>query len=810
MATTYMLLKADPYNEGKNLITAEKFYDGKDAVYLIPNQSLSEALEKIAGQEGFPAGILRINGYAGCGKTLFAHYLIRRYAVKELFSYQFERGEGEDYSIDFIKSKILRKLSREIATLIEQNSTILSTFQQLGKLFDGNEKIYSCIRFCFSNENDKRRITFENTKKQYEEITDSVEKWIMSAYENETNLTVSDIVSFLLVLDYLLRIALSKNTAPNNERRNIFCLLDNIDNLNRDAVSELYRAVVNVVNMIRYQQLANEDFFGTKGCYPLIYLFPTREVTERKLLAGLQKKMPSETLDSPGILDYCRLSLDNKEHGKIVQKRIDYWSKNTGDLQLEAGQLSQLRQAKVLIRTNFAQGSFSSLYNNNYSRCINRILEFYNKYPALAKECANPPIPRGSTTPKHIKSAIAFAQRGIFLRGLLEMLKAMDAYVSPTDFHKKYHFQSSSKLGLATLTPYYETHALQVSLSRLVLTYLKSKEGNTAYLSELLDCFSDYEAQEVCRCVYALGENLRNQWRRLVMFNSSIPTEVQDLYEQAKILKKDHVEDTEIQLCVAGREYLNVVVPSFEFFLSRLDRSCNIVKYPPLFSVESMKSGKWRQSIDTVLRSVEQCAEHLYHYDIAMIDTLLERGEEATIANLFFSANVNLDGKRTQDIEQKQSHLSRLVFSHVSYIEAFRRYYLWYWSYVVTDNKKKPMELVDDNKRIISYMIRYLTLFSREWINANSKYAPLLTNPNLTLDYVATAYYLYDCRSVNAHLPKKGKSQLIDGLHDGFRRQEKAQNGLFDIILAIHLKKYSEETFFTAIEINNDEKGGHI
>ena len=83
----------------------------------------------------------------------------------------------------------------------------------------------------------------------------------------------------------------------------------------------------------------------------------------------------------------------------------------------------------------------------------------------------------------------------------------------------------------------------------------------------------------------------------------------------------------------------------------------------------------------------------------------------------------------------------------------------------------------------------------------------LLENPYLTYDYVATAYYLHDCKSVNVLLPEKRKSYLIDGLHEGFRRQESAQSGLLDIILEIHQKGYAKETLFTPIEINNHAKG---
>ena len=74
-----------------------------------------------------------------------------------------------------------------------------------------------------------------------------------------------------------------------------------------------------------------------------------------------------------------------------------------------------------------------------------------------------------------------------------------------------------------------------------------------------------------------------------------------------------------------------------------------------------------------------------------------------------------VSSKDLSDRNVKQSHLSRIVFSHVSYVEAFRRYYLWYWSTIVPVERQKPLtDLINDNKRIIAYLIRYLTPFSRE------------------------------------------------------------------------------------------------
>lgn len=805
MATTFMLLKADPYNTKQSAeayITEDRFYDGKNAVYLVPEQSLAEAQNKIARQEGFPAGILRINGYAGCGKTLFAHYLIRSYGVKEHFCYEFDQGEGENYQIRTVKDRLVDKFSHELSSLIVKQSPVIQTFQFISNKLNCERQVKDCVNRLFSEKNKKFHIAMNNSGKVPEDIEKLVKDGIIFAY-GAAGVTESDSLVFLLILDYLLRVALSQEEVQVGGKKIVFCLLDNIDNLHREAVVELYCALVGVVKTIRQRNNALEDLLGVAGPCQFIYLFPTREVTKRKLKDGLLKRVNSETLDSPGIMDWCKLALNSDAHGMIVQKRIGYWKTQMNVVSITAAQQKEMSQAKALICTKFAQGSFSSLYNNNYSRCVNRILDFYTLYPTLAKECAHYLFPRSrATLPPEVKSAAAFAQRGTFLRALLEILKSEAAYASPTDLHSQNHFRNSSKLGLVALDPYDVEHGYRVSLSRLVLTYLESKEDKVAYLSELLDFFSSYEPEEVCRCVYALSENIRDKWRRLVMFNSNIPIEIEDLYVQSRQRDIPQMKDTEIQICVAGEEYLNVIVPSFEFFLSRLDRNDNLKRNPPLFSEDSMKHGKWRQSISDVLRAVENCAEHLYYYDISMIDKFLKRGKLDAIACMFVSS------KDLSDRNVKQSHLSRIVFSHVSYVEAFRRYYLWYWSTIVPVERQKPLtDLINDNKRIIAYLIRYLTLFSREWIDNRSKYVRLLENPYLTYDYVATAYYLHDCKSVNVLLPEKRKSYLIDGLHEGFRRQESAQSGLLDIILEIHQKGYAKETFFTPIEINNHAKG---
>lgn len=820
MPTLDALLTADPYRTLENsqtYIPPKDFYNDADGVYVVANDC--SKIEEILKENDQMALIFRLNGYAGCGKTMFAHFVIWKYGRDDDFYYEFDENEGGDYSLDYVITRITRRLSSKLSLLIKNDYRVIKKFDILGKQFDCTEPINYGLQDFFLPGNAGYK-AWENAKHLFSEerprIANQIRQAILksinqvkqnakppqgSRIDNESYELISAL-SFLLILDFLLRHALT--LSDKEAQTPSFCLLDNLDNLKRDVIAELYFSILDVIEKIQnfYRNNSKEESSFTNN-FRIIYIVSTRAVTYMKLRDEVLSKWHIAIWEKIDRAFYTNLSLNSELHGKIIEKRRKYWEKNG---KFHDIQKKQFEEIEDLIKTQFSSGSFSALFNDNYFYCVKLILEFYKKcnnwgniskdfLSKLRNECFEYSISESIPESKnYLKTSVGDAKKGIFLRIMLEILKENGAYASPYDQNRKDYFRTISKLGLAPLDSISRNQPFGVSLSRLILTFLRSKESHPTSLKELFDCFSAYDPEDICRSVYALSENIRDVWRRLIMFNRTIPIEIEDLYKQARAYKqKTKIESgekgidyTEIELCQAGEEYLTVVVPSFEFFLSRLDQQRNnLENYPPLFLSTSIRNDKWNSSIKAVLEAVEKCARLLEDYDKNMITTLINNEKEDFIQHLFVASR--------KDKSIKQTHLSRIVFSHITYLDHFRVYYLWYWRKNDPNEKIKSQEqLKKDNERIVSYIIRYLTIFDKSWMQ-NEKYTALLNNRFLGDMYELTRNYS-DCLSINVFLEDKKFSSLA-GIKMGFENQKKAQQMLLDQILIIHRNSYAQDTF---------------
>ena len=820
MPTLNALLTANPYQTSgisRTYISPEDFYNETDGVYVVAKDCSN--IEEILRENDQHALIFRLNGYAGCGKTMFAHFLIRKYGHDGNFYYEFDENEGGDYSLDFVITRITRRLSSELALLIKKDYQVVKKFDRLGKQFDCTEPInYGLEEFFLTGH--KGNKAWETAKRMYSHerpsITEQIQHAILKSIEQVKEKAVPpngsridseafklmSAISFLLIVDFLLRHALALQ--HNEGQMTAFCLLDNLDNLKRDVIAELYFTILDVIERIRrFYHNNHEGESNFSHFFRLIYIVSTRAVTYRKLRDEVLSKWHIAIWEQIDRTFYTELSLNSELHGQIIEKRKKFWEKSG---KFSGDQKKQFEKIADLIQTQFSSGSFSALFNDNYFYCIKLILDFYKKCNGwgnlsedflsnLREECFESSvyefIPDSNN---YLKTSAGDAQKGILLRIVLEILKENGAYASPYDPNRRDHFSSISKLGIVPLDSISRNQPYGVSLSRIILTYLCSKENHIASLRELFDCFSAYDPEDICRCVYALSENIRDVWRRLIMFNRTIPLEIDDLYKQARAYKQTTkivpgdrgIDYTEIELCRAGEEYLKVVVPSFEFFLSRLDQQRNnLENYPPLFLSTSIRRDKWKSSIKAVLEAVENCAKQLEDYDKNMITTLLGSGKEEFAQHLFVASR--------RDASVKQTHLSRIVFSHISYLDHFRVYYLWYWKKNDPEGKFKSLEqLKGDNEHIVSYIIRYLTLFDKSWTQ-NTEYALLLENRYLG-ERKKTPENYSDSLSINTFLEDKSFPSLR-GIKKGFENQKKAQEMLLDQILLIHKKNYDQDTF---------------
>lgn len=800
MITVRDVLKIDPYREIKGVpiyIDKKDFYAGKEGVYVPPSKDICDRCDRSIKEGNSRIKLFHINGYAGCGKTLFAHYLMQQYSYDDDYYYEFDHGEGKEYSLDYIREMIIEQLSKRMALIVNKNSRIMNEFYETGRNIYGESNDYKMLHELFYGDSwltqtiDERLTSLPLT--QYS-ITI---KESMASIADKKKYDINSIIKFLLFCDYLWRCSEVTQGMYGKDEKYVFCLLDNLDNLSRNAVVDLYVDLYDVISKLKEQRTlfrySENNKFSHIKC---IVLFPTREVTQRRLLEGLRKRQKEYLLEDNSTIFSFDLEGKCASLDEIIASRKKYCSQK----QLNVDIINKVDMIESLMKIPYVNKQFSELLNGNYSYCVDRILDLCTLMPEWVKECRKMQKNKGMGN-EYAKCSYE-GTRGILLRMLLELFKDRNVYDSVTDEDDILHFNVNGKLGLSELNCEKDSGEYNVSISRLLLTFIKGSNNHKVRINHIFKCFSHLDGYEICRYLYALSENIRDTWRRLIVFSSIIPTSVEDLYKQYDMFVSNNdtpsIDFSEVELCLSGKTYIHTVVPNFEFFLSRINKDCGIDINPPLFSQKSLHSGGenvWEKSIDTVLSSIEKCANEIYCYDADMIDRCVKNNCVGNIDKLFVVS------KTKHGVITKQSHLSRIIFSHISYIERFRRYLLY--NICQGEEQKLTEEAIRINRKIISYILRYLMLFDSTPFE--SECAELLENEFISKKYLDDYKNNKTCMDIFrlTEIPQlKRHITIKEEISNGYKNQKLAQNKLLEEIRKIHNSSYS---IVSKIEIDKEK-----
>lgn len=793
MLATYDMLKTDPFRSLKGdkfYIKKDDFYDDKNGVYVKPSASLLSKVEEANEEGNNKYRLFRINGYAGCGKTLFAHYIMYKYGYDNCFYYEFDQGEGNDYSLSYVLQRMISQFANHIVNTLKDNFSVLTFFKEYGVEIFGDDTLHRMISNLFFDS----KWLFENEKFFTEEKRATVLATIVTSLrENSVSSKndVNDSIKFLLICDYLWRRAEFTAGLYGSDKKTIFCLLDNIDNLQRDAVVDLYINIYDVISKLKDLRIANKNSEDSAFDYiNYIYIFPTREVTTQLLLDGLRRKRKEDLFSQLNTIFPFIMEKSVTLTSRIIRKRKEYWS-NHSDLE---DAIKEIDYIEKIMDIPFVQGQFSSLLNGNYTHCIDRILDLYKEMPDLLEECYS--LQYNECSDEDYLGCSKTGASGTLLRLILELFKERNVFNSVTDPNAENEFNVNGKLALGELNLELTKNIYNISLSRLILTFIYETPNKRVRINQLFRCFEHEDGREICRIIYALSENLRDIWRRLIVFSSNIPNSLEDIYKQYEKYSQNPLlnssEFTEVELCLSGSTYIRMVIPNFEFYLMRINKNKNVNQYPPLFtkmSISTYTNNKLKclNSIDKVLSSVEKCANEIYKFDCYIIKKCIEDKNTEYILRFFTSS---------KEHGSKQSYLSRIIFSHISYVEKFRRYILH--KLLIDENNVFTKQIININKQIISYIIRYLALFNNEPLK--NEYQILLNNEFLPEGYkdsiINTKTHndkktCNDIVKVSKKLLNNEKNKNIHNvIETGYMEQEKALINLFSMIQNIHNSKY--------------------
>ena len=693
------LLQATPFNKNSKInfskhLKPEEFFN-----YLFVERKQSqEDIESVRANNHFDEEInkaikytkniyskvdlIHISGYAGCGKTTFIHSLLwKKYNQDTINNYIID-FEGEKKIVD----AYIEVLADKISNYLNNRIINMASFNDIDNFNLNRFKDYLQLFHSLINELDKDY--------QYQSvITNKSVKSILMKQINYCFDSNTNNIYYLVFLDFIIELVLR---VQNHILDPLLIVYDNLDSI--DDISEenkfvsVLKTFINDCNFFFGNNLSNELEFCQRKIssiineVKLICFLTTRIVTGRKIIE----------LEPDLEMVYGWVSLKMPEnyynHNDILCQRINYYKSLETETNSHA--ISYLCEIETFSKSIYKNRIFKRMFNGNYRYCVYSICRIIDEFKStgLISECNRLYNEGESLDEAQVGST------GIITSVLLNYLKSNDV------FEKKLLLSECERDN-------------QISLSRIILTIIREKEGNCSFLDLLRLLTPFFTCDQICTVVYALSESKRDIWRRLVIFGEKYPNSVDDLKLQSKVFSSKNTDEREyslISLCTSGYEYLEFIVPHFEFMLSRhkFSKSFNSNRdCQPLFSMHSLdkinisteQTYRFERKIDWVYQDVLDCCYNSMAFNNSAMEHFNLTKYEYLNNSYFNYRTINRDGSSGY----RQSYESRLIFSHIGYVERYRRYLIWKFKRIMDIT-----QLQDINKRLVIRIKRYIRLYT--------------------------------------------------------------------------------------------------
>lgn len=621
--------------------------------------------------------LIHICGYAGCGKTTFLRHLLWE-----------KYPEYQQYVIDFegertVCEAYIRTVAQKIAETLPKRTERLERAEQLKQL--------DLLRFGNAATN---VMAFVDELTSYEDISQEQAASLLRKTFCCCRTPESESLQSLLLLDFVLAIF---DNARMRLSMPLFVVFDNVDSL--DDLSQEHMLVTalkkftNECNFFFADNLPNcREVLGQKIKDVLeqtkFVCFLTTRVATFKQYLTLEP-------DLEGVYGWVSLTMPEKYycHSEIIRKRIGFYES------MEAGHKSAMIDKLKAIRkfSDYAYRSnvFMKLFNGNIRYCMKTICEMRDKYESTGLITEGRLLTlRRDSIPEAVDGS-----NGIIISMVLHHFKENGIYID------KLHLSECQRDD-------------SISLSRIILTILREKNGTCSMLDIYLLLAPFFNADTINECVFDLSETCRDNWRRLLVFSEIIPHASGDLRSQYEAFRdKEYTisKYSTIHICTAGVAYIENIVPHFEFMLSRHKSTyayASNKNYHPLFAESSedllpqreqteLCKYRFERKIDWVYSDVYDCCCNSNAFAKQIMDYYKISASEY-INSSYYNYRSATHGYR-------QSYGARLIFSHVGYVERYRRFILSKVGTTLETNIKS-----DINQRLVSRIKRYLQLYLNE------------------------------------------------------------------------------------------------
>lgn len=697
-----ILLEATPFstfpekNFSKHLTEStffQKLYvnsnsDEHDTEIKTFNNAISNCIMEF-GNEHARVSMIHIKGYGGCGKTTFAHYLMRRIQNQNKVKIECIDYERADNAESRVLDWIVDYLRRRASGFSRINEYLYSVSRR---------EVYKLSRF------DKVSDTLLNLSNSFRDMflgsnglwqSKISEDILRSCFEKNKKETYSNADAYLYFLYFLMLLLMiyDRFQGKRISSKPVVMLIDNVDSMEpieeemrllpklRDFVDHSATFVSsNLDNEKSYNELPISRVFDKTK---FVFILTTRVITAQRYADQLARRGNEDSLQTVALT----LPSEYYDNNEIIQRKIAYYRGLEEDL--NQPKMKSLETIGHFASLFYNDSVFKRLFNGNIRRCESLLChlegdeEAKEVFTVIENKIVNIHHGDASGISRH-------AIRGMLLNIILKYFKEVDI------FQKKLHLSECCKDG-------------GVSCSRLALTILREKNG-TASMMELFERLTPmFSANDVSTCITDMSEEGRNVWRRLVVFNKIFKDSEDDLALQAEVYlngERNESKFSKVSLCDAGRTYIEYVVPHFEFMFSRHDNSTEFnLKNRPLFADYSIRKKfehyYFENTIEAVYKNVEDCCYNCHQFALSV-----KREKGITLeeyANSVYNyRSVGRDGV----LKEKQSYESRMIFNHIRYIEEFRAYLLD----IYKDEKDHVKQ--DISEQLIKWIKKYLELYT--------------------------------------------------------------------------------------------------
>ena len=662
-------LRATPFSVAERLelkwkVSEKFFFDEFYAESERAKRARTELLERLRIH---PETAVILRGYSGCGKTTFLRHMVHMMPDAGTTIIDFESGWDPGYTDTircFVQCEVTAKMADD---LIYHGGSTLSFFQ---KHFFTHYENYSAI----TRHLDKRSILRETMKsiqnlwEDYSEegsVADEIKANLKdSVNANLDRLTPAQILEVCVLWDIAAKLSAGQRVG------NIF-FFDNLDNVIVDELGEFIEYFTSCwMNLRRvFRELDLPRVQKDELCQAYSFILAVRETTYARL---------SEHLRGRDIFFEKELSGVYSQK-KIVARRTVFLQKNESSLTNCEKLCQDVYAVNGLMSDSYIERHISPLFNGSYGKTIDTICtvctgnqEYIQEYSTL--------IQRQSRQWRRGAHAIILS---MFFR----------------HFHQQRYF--SDNLRLYDFTIRYDSQQRYLySPARLILTYL-SNVDRECLLPDFIDVFNGIiEKEDVVETLFQLYRLRESSWRHLITFDRSPMSDENERDRQLALynghVSYDDVRFSTFEITKAGKTFLKSFVPHFEFYSTRL--SDGTAK--PLFFRKNLElnlvNGKYyfQEIIEKVYAAVEDCCRRLKLANEEICVAKNWRPDRLSSSDFVLT-------KPGSTI--KQFHGERLIFSHIGYINTYRRY-------LVSLQMYGPRR-VEWNKILTEYICEYLELY---------------------------------------------------------------------------------------------------